>query len=259
MHAIAIQHCLQAVKTALRERGIRYADLAAKLGVAEVTVKRMLNQTDISLERLLALTELAGLELPELLAAAKRAPRHHLFTARQDQAFANYPHLMAYFGELFYRGKTPEVIASENDLDDVSSYLYLRELENLELIRLSAGDQVQFLVEPPLGFASDSLVLKQQLVTAIQQTCEAVMTPKTAENNESRHFLSVKPLHLPTELYDKLLEELCACLDRFAKLSEQQPTQREPHPDVQVVIVSYPLTPEALVPIIRVRHTDFRS
>ena len=46
------EQVIRAVKRQLKARGLRYSDLAARLGVSEPTVKRLLSRGGITLERL---------------------------------------------------------------------------------------------------------------------------------------------------------------------------------------------------------------
>ncbi|MCO7225728.1 helix-turn-helix transcriptional regulator [Pleionea sp. CnH1-48] len=212
-------YCLGAIKESLQQQSITYAELAQRFEVAEVTIKRMLNQSDIAMSRLLALCDIAGLSLAKLLEDFNsQPPLHYYFSARQDEAFYQHPGLLHYFSELFYTGLSAEEIAAKYQLNEVSSYQYLRALENIELIELLPQNKVRFLVQAPLGFDHQSKVLKQQVQKSIEATCDKVMNaPDAAE-----HFFIAKPLSLSPQLYAKLIQELMKIIERFAQISEWQ-------------------------------------
>jgi len=238
INKLIINRCLAEVKYHLKAKNLKYVDIAKHLDVSENTVKRMLNHSDISLDRLLTLAEICDVNVGHLIDNAKSTPNpHHLFSDRQDEAFDNSPHLMSYFSELFHHKKTAKDIAEENSLSDVSSYRYLRELENIELLELLPNNKVRFLVQPPIGFNSNSRVLKKVIAKFIQQTCDVVMSPKRDEE----HFMRVKPLHMPHELFIKLGDELKQVVDRYAELAELAYVGNDSLPDYQVAIVGHPL------------------
>ena len=69
---------LRALKQVLRQRGMRYADLAGRLGVSEPTVKRMFSTGRMDLERLdriCGLLDIDHFELARLARGARAGPR----------------------------------------------------------------------------------------------------------------------------------------------------------------------------------------
>ncbi|WP_125559442.1 MULTISPECIES: helix-turn-helix domain-containing protein [Pseudoalteromonas] len=233
-----VRRCLDKIKSQLKARELTYQDVAGLFDVSENTVKRMLNQDDISLNRLLTLAELCGLDAAELLGkSVKDTPAHTYFTARQDQAFAKNPHLLSYFSRLFYHQQTVEHIATEFNLSALSSYRYLRALEDIELLALHPNNQFKFLVHPPLGFAPDSLVIKQSVCKHMSQTLDAVMAPaRTPE-----HHVLIKPMKIPPILRDKMWQELQDSVSKYAHIAEQAFAQHSEQPDFQVTLVMHPL------------------
>jgi hypothetical protein len=66
---------VDALKTALRRRGLTYADVGRKLGLSESSVKRTFAQKKISLERLESVCGLMGLEIADLIELAHQAEK----------------------------------------------------------------------------------------------------------------------------------------------------------------------------------------
>ncbi len=204
----------------------------------------MLNGDDISLSRLMSLAEICDLEIGELISEAKESPqKHHFFTAAQDKAFAEAPHLLSYFNAIFHHHKTACEIAAENNLSELSTYRYLRKLENIGLISLLPENRFHILVKPPLGFAADSITLKQNVAQFIQATSEVVMSDK----RDNRHFMMIKPLDLPQTLFEKMLGEMKTVVDRYAEVSELMGFKASEVSNHQVTIVAHPLDLGAFV------------
>ena len=236
-----VLRCLEDIKRALKDKGITYAQVAAILNTAEVTVKRSLNNPNIGLPRLLQLSEIADISLSDLIANSQTSPqKHHYFTPAQDKAFADAPHLQSYFVELFFYQKSPEQIADENNLSPLSTYRYLTSLENVGLIKLFPENRFRFLVKPPLGFPADSLYIKRQINRFIQLTCDKVLSP----GRDREHFLMVKPFTMPNSLYEKMLEELKMVVDRYAEVAELAYSENSHLPAFQLTLVGHPLNTE---------------
>lgn len=86
---------LQAIRTTLRGRGMTYKELAQRLGVSEVTVKRDLSRGDFSLKRLDAICEALELSVVDLLRSDPGGA--HILTqlsAEQEQALVSDPKLL---------------------------------------------------------------------------------------------------------------------------------------------------------------------
>ncbi|MCH8500763.1 MAG: helix-turn-helix transcriptional regulator [Aliidiomarina sp.] len=214
---LTVQRCLTRIKQELKRQGITYTMLAERMNLSVVTVTRMLNQDDITLTRLLRLAEICGLDGLELIdSATVTHGTHYFFSDRQDAAFADNPHLYAYFVALFFEQQSPKEIAEAHGLSELSTYRYLRALENLELIAVAPGNQVKFVVRAPLGFRANSRVLRQSITQALTDTSARLLNDK----RESLDFMLLKPLHLPEHAARKLQDELRQVIDKYAEASE---------------------------------------
>jgi len=162
------------LKRVLKAQGIQYRQLAEMMGVSEPTVKRIFQDQDCKLSRLMEICELLGLSINELVeldsAAMTEVSELPLATERKLAADQN---LMAYF-MLLMTQFSPDEIAYYNQLDASDSYRYLRELEKLELIRLGRNDQVHFLISRPLRWRLGG-PLHQMLVGVNQRFVAEVM------------------------------------------------------------------------------------
>jgi len=211
-----ISFCLQELKKAFRVAGITYQDIGSQLGMSLATVKRMMADENIRFDRLLTLCQLAGVEITELIDSAVNKPAEHsVFTHEQDAAFAQFPHLLSYFSALVYQRETPADIAKQYQLDDVSTYLYLRKLETIGLIELLPENKVKLTISLPVGFSADSQVMKQQYQSMIEHTVQSVLF-----DDSSDAFCLVKPMYLSDSLYTKMLNEINNIVDKYSEISE---------------------------------------
>lgn len=78
---------IHVIKAELKAAGITYAQLAAALGLAESSVKRMLAQGDMPLSRVDAICRVLGTDFAALAAGvAERQPARHELTLAQERA-----------------------------------------------------------------------------------------------------------------------------------------------------------------------------
>lgn len=247
-----ISRCLERIKEMLKSRNISYAKLAEALEVSEVTVKRMLNQDDISMDRLLTLADIVDCNLSELLSEVERESADiKCFSKEQDAAFTKYPHLFQYFMELSVRKKTPEEISDKYNLNEVSNYLYLRALENLELLSLLPENKVQFKSDSPMTFSPDSQFSSFMMVTSIQQACEAMLAPERDER------YTVSAIIVPESEYEKLVNEVTKLLGQFVKTTARKNITVEGVPLYQVIMVGHPFEMYPDLDIIDVENGHF--
>ncbi len=241
MNNLVVDRCLSRIKEALKHKQLTYTDVASILDVSENTVKRMLNHADIGLDRLLTLADICDLDIGELIGQAKSEYNpHHFFSERQDLAFEQKPHLMSYFTQLFYQHKSPQQIAEENQLSELTTYRYLRALENIELIKLEPENKFSFLVKAPLGFAANSRVLRKIIAGHIEQTVDKVMSPQREEG----YFAMVKPLRMPQELFAKMWNELERTVEKYAEVAEIAYSRQDDLASSQITLVGHPMNSE---------------
>ncbi len=86
---------LRELKAVLRQRGLGYNQVAEHLQLSVSSVKRLLSQGGISLERLAAICEFAGVELAEIVSRAERSTRQlAALTEAQEQQVVADPALL---------------------------------------------------------------------------------------------------------------------------------------------------------------------
>jgi len=152
---------LRALKQVLKQRGMRYADLAAGLGVSEPTVKRMLSTGHIDLARLERVCGLLEIDLFELVRIARgaRDRRGQLATA-QERALAAEPRLLLVF-HLLCNDWTVPAIRREFGLDGPEATLLLARLDRLGLVELLPRDRVRLRVARDFEWREDGPVRRR--------------------------------------------------------------------------------------------------
>lgn len=137
---------LAELKRVLKDRNIRYRDIATRLGISETTVKRNLAGRAVTLSTLEGICAVADIRLFELaeMAAQRRSTRARALTAGQEQGLADDPFTAFIFLLLRYDW-SPIEIQKEFQLDEPEFVLRLRKLERLRLLDLYPGNRVKLL------------------------------------------------------------------------------------------------------------------
>jgi len=170
----SIDHAMcQLFKRHLKGAGISYKALADELNMSEASVKRLLNQTQpLTLDRMLAIATLLEVPLSQILTEAEQlATSVAHFTPQQDAAFCQHPELYSLLLQILQQGTDPEALRQHFGLDAPSLYLYLRELEKLELVTLQAGLNFRLLVPRHVAFRDSArfpLRFKNQVIEGLQ-------------------------------------------------------------------------------------------
>ncbi|WP_250655557.1 helix-turn-helix domain-containing protein [Alkalimarinus coralli] len=139
-----------ALKQILKSQGIRYKDLADIMQTSEPTIKRLFQEQDCKLSRLIDICDALGISFNDLTGIASNTPVEPTeLTLDIEQALAANPSLTSFF-ILLISEISPEMIAQQSQLTRSDVYLYLRELEKLGLVRLGKQDSVHILVKRPI-------------------------------------------------------------------------------------------------------------
>lgn len=139
-----------ALKQVLKAQGIQYKHLAVMMGLSEPTVKRMFQEQDCKLSRLIEICDHIGLSMSELVELDPSAVADiSQLPLETETQLAENPGLISFFMLLISHFSVAEII-QHNQLDDSDAYRYLRQLEKLSLIRLGPENQVHFLIARPI-------------------------------------------------------------------------------------------------------------
>lgn len=137
---------LQELKRVLKEKNIRYVDVARHLNVSETTIKRKLSSQGLSISTLESICTIAGIRLIELaeLAGRRHETKAESISEAQEKALAEKPFSAFIFLLLRYNW-TPYEIQQEFNLNEADIILHLRYLEKIRLIDLFPGNRVRLL------------------------------------------------------------------------------------------------------------------
>ncbi|MBS0581369.1 MAG: helix-turn-helix transcriptional regulator [Proteobacteria bacterium] len=134
------------LKRALKERGLTYADVARTLRLSLASVKRLFSSGDLSLARVDAVCELAGISLREIL---ERAEEHAIpggqLTLTQEREIVSDPRLL-FVTWLVLNRMQFEQIVRDYRLTEAEVLGCLIKLDQLKVIELQPFNRTRLLV-----------------------------------------------------------------------------------------------------------------
>jgi len=156
-----IDQFLNSLKRSLKAKNILYRDLAKALNLSESSVKRILSNKSLSLERLEEICRVTDISFSEVVRSANLEEANQAFTLtdEQEKALAENARLLHYF-MMLQEGKTPQKIEREYQIASSESKKYLFQLDRLNLIELHPRDKVKLKHHGFLRFRRDGPVGK---------------------------------------------------------------------------------------------------
>ena len=168
-----------ALKQVLKAQGVRYRDLASMLNTSEVTVKRLFQEQDCKMSRLLDICEALGVGFADLVKLADQVPSEPaVLPLETEQVLAEQPGLFSCL-ILLLSGFDTRAIGHYNQLSAADVYLYMRELEKLQLVRIGANDSVHLVVNMPIRWRLDGPLHK-----TLVQVNQAFIAKAISEQHE---------------------------------------------------------------------------
>ena len=160
---------IDAIKRALRHGGITYRQLAPRLGLSEASIKRLFSQGRFSLQQVLQICDVLGVELSELArGSATRAEHTRELSLAQERALAEEPRLLLLF-HLLCAGWSVPAVAREFGIDGSERVLLLAQLDRLGLIELQPRDRVRLRVPRDFSWRSHGPVRRRYGAQVLQE------------------------------------------------------------------------------------------
>lgn len=156
-----IDQFLSSLKRSLKAKNVLYRDLAKALNLSESSVKRILSNKSLSLDRLEEICRVADISFSEVVKSAnlEEASQVVTLTEEQENALAENARLLHFF-MMLQEGKTAQKIEREYQISSSESKKYLFQLDRLNLIELHPRDKVKLKRQGFLRFRRDGPVGK---------------------------------------------------------------------------------------------------
>ncbi len=216
MQAGAPLEITSALKLAFKAQGVTYRDVAERVGVSEQTIKRLFKDKDCSLSRLNDVCAAIDISLYDLLEVAREysEPMARLNEA-QEAYLASHP---SHFYFLFFltSGYDLSHIQARYELDDLGLFRYLRDLDRLELIELSANNRFRLKVEGKLLMRLDS-----QLARLVRERNHAFLDHVLNHHDKANTWFSSSFRFMSPDTLHAMQEDMKELMQRYRKAAYQ--------------------------------------
>jgi transcriptional regulator with XRE-family HTH domain len=204
------------LRSALKARGLKYKDIAESLNVSEPTIKRLFQDKDCKLSRLIEICQILDISIDDILNKDARAePPPKPMSAEIERKLAENDSLFALLIHLT-EGLSLRETAALYNISPASIFLHARELEKLNIIEILPKDKIKILISQPLTWTPNGPLFSQ-----IKKTNLAFLSwVMERTQQEDTTFISLTRTMLP-ETAQLLQKDLAELRDKFIQLSRE--------------------------------------
>jgi DNA-binding Xre family transcriptional regulator len=213
------------LKRMMKARAITYKELAARIELSEISVKRIFSQSSLSLARLEQICQALDISIQEIarLSGEQTADAAETVTLDQEAALAADPNLLACY-YLIANGRTGQEIGKELGVEEIKVRRWLVKLHSLGLVELRSknrarartGSSIAWRPDGPMRRLYEKKVREEYLQSTFSAPFET-MHFRSAEMSEASCRVLIRKLdRLATEFRD-----LCE-LDRLLPSREKR-------------------------------------
>jgi transcriptional regulator with XRE-family HTH domain len=214
---------VDALKRRLRQEGVTYAQLGARIGLSEPSVKRLFSQGRFSLQQLLACCSALDIELGALCQSRQaRAAESRELGIAQEKALAADPRLLLLF-HLLVQGWSLTDIAREYGFRGADRTLLLTRLDHLGLIELLPQDRVRLRIPRDFRWRTQGPVRRRYGAAVLQEFLLDRFQGERALLRFEVRELSEPSLHVLRRKMEKLAQEVA----ELAELDAYLPVERK--------------------------------
>lgn len=132
------------LKKILKNRKVKYEQLASKMGVSESGIKKMLNSEDLSFNKISRILSTAGIGVSEFFKLLEETtPPEKSLSPKQEDYFVKNPSAYHFFHQLLELNLDWKKLKSRHGLTQKSVDSYLLALDKIGVIELHQGHAVK--------------------------------------------------------------------------------------------------------------------
>jgi transcriptional regulator with XRE-family HTH domain len=165
---------IKTLREVVKSKGFTYAQLGRKLGVSEVTIKRLFSTQNCNLQTVFQICDVIGISFFDLTALANQEQEvDYVLSLEQEKYFAANPAMFGIFRSL-HRGVKPSEIAKIWNLNSARLFQLLRKLEKLEVLEVLPGNKARMKVVGNIRFQHQGPLARKILRPQINQFLDHV-------------------------------------------------------------------------------------
>lgn len=210
---------LGTIKNLMRQRKLRYQDLAEKLGLSESAVKRFFTSGDGSFSRIMEICNILEVELSDLLAESKKVEYTQVhFTLEQQEFLTKRRENIAVYWNLLVNELSVEEIQNKLRLSEKEMTKTLRELDRLDLVEWGVGGKVKTRKVESTVWAGEGPLIDMVLN---DWSVEIVRRSSAQVRKDPNYALQVRTLKMLPETYQDFNKALRELTQEFEKRSNR--------------------------------------
>lgn len=218
---------LEALRMRMRRDGMTYAQLAQKLSVSEVSVKRYFSEERLTLDMLDEVCAALGATLEELFADLRQLSevQRQTFTEEQEFALAKDEFLFVLFFVVSRGFSFDELIEKFSSLKPAKLIKGLRELESLGLVSYPSNGQLRSLVSCNAQIRPGGPLWKRYSAVGIERYFDSKFSAANEYFSLSLGYLSERSIKILKGKFETLENEIKMLLT-LEQLSEKSRERR---------------------------------
>ena len=199
------ERIVDVLEEVLRERGLTYRELGARIGLSETSVKRMFSQRRLTLDRLETICDVCGITMLELTrrASAQRESEVHRLTTAQERRLVADVELFYFFWMLVNRHSLAS-ICRRYGVSDQQAQRWLIELDRMGIIELREGLRFSLRVSSNVVWDEDGPI--ERLI--VSRSLPVFLQGRFRREDEYRRFIVGKLSPESTMLFRARLRDL---------------------------------------------------
>jgi DNA-binding Xre family transcriptional regulator len=203
------QILVETLKQALKTRRINYKALAQVWQLSEASVKRIMSQGDLNLERIEQACELMQMSFGDLirLTPFQAETLDQELSLEHEAEFVNEPKLF-HFWMLLSEGKTVKWIEKKFDVTPAEIQKFVSALDRIKLIELHPGNKVRILAKNRVRFRKDGQMGKRIVTHAKDSFLNAEFKNSDEHLRFGMYRLNTQSVVRYKTKMDKLIHEM---------------------------------------------------
>lgn len=221
MNSIQFKKGLQKL---LKQHRLSYRDIAENWKLSESSVKRIMSSGDLSLERLIQLSDLMGIQLSELMQLIEGPPTFLVMSTAQDELLSKNPDLI-YFYIRLTAGDDIDHFAEVHQIPIKTCWQMAYALDKVGLIEIHKNNRIKLGNKGPHFFKADGDVLKKIYPHFFKTMFYHFINEnkiRSPIDKTSDHYARPFELYMTDNSYKKFLEEAARLLMKYRDVAKNE-------------------------------------
>ena len=222
--SIRTEKMIEVLKRELKNKKMKYEDLAERLGMSVSGLKKSLASDDLSVSRLQKICDVLDVPMMQVLAAADDAKVQDVYlTHEQEMLLLKNPDVFHLYWKLRFDSVPLHQYtqSTKSSRDEVRARI--RQLEKVGLLKINSKGDLEFSDKGMIRWSNYG-----PLVEHLNRKWSGELIDSLLKKKDPRNVLNLALLHLSETSFAEMKDELRAIVDRYLAQSRKDRLQLEP-------------------------------